>query len=364
MDRLLLASRASVLVLLPLALSLLWWPAGQTAWLALLAGLVLVAWPLALAEKALAVRAEAPLITGMQALTRQSDAPRAWRVMAWSSLSASVLLLVLLALVGGRQLAALLWQAGWLTDLGEAGLWSAATVLLLFAGALRRFSRVPLLLWALLLLPMAAASLWPWLAQPAAADAGLSAAVGLPAQATLLAGGLLLGAGAMVRWPLARPPLALGAGPKLVMMVVGLFLLLALHAGRQWEVMHWLAVLLVLLALAPVLEVGVGELTPRLQSPWLALCLLLVPAVLLSQWVTLLGTPTDVVLLAQLLLTWMAVNTLLLSLYAGWVMKVGHARRALALPSEAVYNLWRVAVRWLAPITLLLGLYRLWSGAA
>ena len=36
-------------------------------------------------------------------------------------------------------------------------------------------------------------------------------------------------------------------------------------------------------------------------------------------------------------------------------MKMSHARKALNLPSEAAYNVWRIAIRWVAPITLLAG---------
>lgn len=363
MDRLLLVSRASLLVWLPLALSLLWWPGQWALAGTVLAGLLLAAWPLALAEQALAARAEAPPIPGLQALTRQSDARRAWRFIAWSGLLASGLLLVVLALVGGRLLAALCWQAGWLTSLGEAGLWSAASVLLLFLGALRQFSRVPLPLWWLLLLPLAGLALWP-APQLDGGTQPASVALGLPADAALLAGALLLGAGALLRWPLAKPVLVLGTGLKLAAMLLFVLVLLALHAGRDWALMQGLAVVLVLLALSPVMAVGVAELAPRLQSTLLSLCLLLVPSVLLVQWVTLTGAASDVLLLAQVLITWLAINALVMSIYAGWVMKVGHARRALALPSEGLYNLWRVAVRWVAPVTLVLGLYRFWLAGA
>jgi SNF family Na+-dependent transporter len=63
----------------------------------------------------------------------------------------------------------------------------------------------------------------------------------------------------------------------------------------------------------------------------------------------------------QAVLVWMAVNALILAIYAGWIMKIGHARKALQLPSEGVYNLWRVGIRWVAPVTLLVALYQWFS---
>jgi SNF family Na+-dependent transporter len=38
-----------------------------------------------------------------------------------------------------------------------------------------------------------------------------------------------------------------------------------------------------------------------------------------------------------------------LSLFVGWIMKISHVRKALNLPSEGLYNLWRVMVRLVVP---------------
>jgi SNF family Na+-dependent transporter len=40
-------------------------------------------------------------------------------------------------------------------------------------------------------------------------------------------------------------------------------------------------------------------------------------------------------------------------IFAGWAMKVSHARKELNLPSEAIYNVWRVAVRLVVPLAVL-----------
>ena len=41
------------------------------------------------------------------------------------------------------------------------------------------------------------------------------------------------------------------------------------------------------------------------------------------------------------------------ALLTGWIMKISHVRKALNFSSEAVYNVWRVAIRLLVPITVL-----------
>jgi len=41
------------------------------------------------------------------------------------------------------------------------------------------------------------------------------------------------------------------------------------------------------------------------------------------------------------------------ALLTGWIMKISHVRKTLNFSSEAVYNVWRVAIRLLVPITAL-----------
>ena len=43
-----------------------------------------------------------------------------------------------------------------------------------------------------------------------------------------------------------------------------------------------------------------------------------------------------------------------LSVYSGWAMKISHARKELNLPSELLYNLWRVAIRIVCPLAIIL----------
>lgn len=47
---------------------------------------------------------------------------------------------------------------------------------------------------------------------------------------------------------------------------------------------------------------------------------------------------------------------LLLSIFAGWQMKISHLRKSLNFGNEAFYNLWRVAIRLVVPLALLLAL--------
>jgi hypothetical protein len=51
-----------------------------------------------------------------------------------------------------------------------------------------------------------------------------------------------------------------------------------------------------------------------------------------------------------------SIAVLLLSVFAGWQMKISHLRKSLNFSNEAVYNLWRVAIRLVVPLALLLAL--------
>lgn len=51
-----------------------------------------------------------------------------------------------------------------------------------------------------------------------------------------------------------------------------------------------------------------------------------------------------------------SIVVLLLSVFAGWKMKISHLRKSLNFGNEALYNLWRVAIRLIVPIALVLAL--------
>ena len=44
------------------------------------------------------------------------------------------------------------------------------------------------------------------------------------------------------------------------------------------------------------------------------------------------------------------------AIFSGWQMKISHLRKALSFDHEAVYNLWRIAVRLVIPAAIVLAL--------
>ncbi len=360
--------RTAHALLLALATIVLLAPAGAGDVLLAGLGLLLAAWPLALAERALGLRARKPLLTGMQGLTREADARRGWRILAWSSLAASVLALALMSLLAG----ALITQSVQTLTADLAGLpagaqlWPIMTVLALLTGLLRPLGRAPVLVWllpVLLLLVVLALQVQGAAITPLQTD--LPRVGALPVEAALLVGALGLGGGLGVLWQQAPVD-----GHRLSVRGLMLSLLLAavvltgLHLGAGGLLATLLAAVIAVLAITALVQPALAVAQERGLKPVMALMLIFVPTVLITEAIWFFGGIDALPALGRVLAVWMTLNLLVLAFFAGWVMKVSHVRKALQLPSEGVYNLWRVAVRWVAPITLVVALARLLQALA
>lgn len=360
--------RTAHALLLALAMVVLLAPASAANWLIAGLGLLLAAWPLALAERALALRARKPLVSGMQVLTREADAARGWRVLAWSSLGASVLALALVSLLAGL----LATQALQTLAAGQAGLpagvqlWPVLTIVALLTGLLRPLGKAPVLVWLLpviLLLVVLALQLQKGGVTPLQTD--ILRVGALPPDAALLIGALGLGGGLGVLWQLAPQDGSRLSGRGLALtLVLAAGVLAGLLCGAGGLLATLLACVAALLAITALVQPALAMAQARGLTPFMALTLIFVPVVLISEAIWFFGGSDALPDLGRVLAVWMTFNLLVLAVFAGWVMKISHVRKALQLPSEGLYNLWRVAVRWLAPITLLLALFRLLQALA
>ncbi len=67
----------------------------------------------------------------------------------------------------------------------------------------------------------------------------------------------------------------------------------------------------------------------------------------------------------NLLIVLTCVSVLMLSIFAGWQMKISHLRKSINFNSEFTYNLWRVAVRIIIPLAVIIamvGWIKSWFG--
>ena len=346
---------------------------------------LLLALPLRMAELALGRRSQRGLIDGMASLTREADAPRFYRFWSWGSLATSLLALSLVGICTGWSLAYLLHlitttatypldytplQARWLPLLG-------IILAFMISGVCsdRGWLRLPHVLYGLgsllliLLLICLAWSGWPphtthvliqantWLLALrltlllGAGNIGTwyMAAVYLPRD-TKLAGFTLLTnllqlvlitLMMMILQPLNLPDLP---GSRLILLSIprALASSTALHAASFYLAMAIAGILAITALLEPMHRV--------LMERKIAIR----PALLLTTTLGLLMTGIWLLPFANTIFTTLLlVLSLVLCIFAGWTMKISHLRKLLNLPSEFIYNLWRVAVRILIPLSLL-----------
>lgn len=369
--------RAGQLLALMLALSVIFVPATGFSWPLGLLGALLVGLPLLLAEQAMAVRAKQPGIAGMQLLTREADAARGWRFPAYAGLALSVAFSAVFALVSGlllTQVVQTLWQPltsilGLSASAAPAGaaLWPVLTLLSLLIALGRSIRTVPMWLWlavTLILLALLGVEMANHQTIPLITDLGLIA--GLPntgtINASLLAGALVAGGGmsaaATLRLHYGELKSMLAVPAITALFVIAVF---ALHHGGGSAAAALLGVVVTQLGLSASLAPALAEARQRNLPALVAPLAVIIPVTLLAESLWLWGDVSTLGLLVQLIAVALALNLLVLSIYAGWVMKISHLRKAVNLPSEQLYNLLRVALRLLAPITLLVAMAKAWG---
>jgi NSS family neurotransmitter:Na+ symporter len=344
------------------------------AWLL---GLFLLALPLLLLELMLGRRSRRSPLDGLAFLTREADARRFWRAAAWGAALASLLALAAVALVAGGSIQVLAHDAGLVSaavtevsatglalPLGTGSLFLFAAALSLLKPELRSWLLLGVLVLVLLFLALAAL-------------AGIGAAETLYQPRALSSEDW--------RQALRLSLLSLGGGLG-VLWLCGMRLSREAPLGRLALGLLLLQAVLAALLLPALASLAPGVAPPTGLSLWMLLGALILIALfslkLIAEPVLLhlielgLGRLPSVVLvfaaaavLAEVLwfsslmegvrglLTVLSLLLLLvlfgLSVFAGWGMKISHARKELALPGEAIYNVWRVAVRLAAPLVIL-----------
>lgn len=336
-------------------------------WLLWLVAMVLVSLPVIYAEIALAYRsADAPL-AGMQKLTREADASALWRSFGWLAALVSIIIAAVVisgastgllaaltelnstpnvpsfAVAGGLMVIAII-----LSLLGVAPLPIGLGLMLigLVLGAINGLPRIDFAMtgislseWsravALALVSVGAGTGLYWFGQHLAVKQTLSAvdvdnynAQRVPAKAQYRATTLVLpiwivqllvGMVALFISGLSLPPIGQLAYWLGVLFVVSYLL----HYAAQ-QLAHKFGVVL---GLVLTFIIGVG-LVIMIPTTWLV----------------------------GLLVVISSIAVLLLSVFAGWRMKISHLRKSLNFGNEAFYNLWRIAIRLVVPLALILAL--------
>ncbi|MDO5769758.1 MAG: hypothetical protein Q4P13_09655 [Psychrobacter sp.] len=336
-------------------------------WLLWLVAMIVVALPMIFAEIALAYRSGQTPSSGMQILTREADASVLWRSFSW--LAALVAMLIAALAVSdassGLQLALGDWGVAFSvpTFALSAGLMVIALMLsLLGAGTLP----VGLILMIIGLALGLLGGLPHWqfaMTEVSLAEWGRAVALAL----------VSVGAGTGIYWfayyatfnrsieathhsdspAQSRSAAGLHRSSKQVLPIWGLQLIAGLAAlllsGLSLPPLGKLFYLIGVLCVSAYLLYYAGEQVKVKFGLVMSLVLVLALSILMA---ALLPTAWLVILLVII----SSVAALLLSVFAGWQMKISHLRKSLNFSNEAFYNLWRVAIRIAVPLAMILAL--------
>ena len=339
-------------------------------WLLWLLAMVVVSLPVIYAEIALAYRsAEAPL-AGMQKLTREADASALWRGFGWLAALVSI---IIAALVISGASTGILTALTELNSAPEVPGFAIAVGLMVIAALLSLLGVTPLPIGLGLML----IGLFFGLANglPNITFAMTNISLGEWARAVALAL-VSVGAGTGLYW------FGQNRISKQAVTAVGIDNHYAQNPSRAQASSEYRATKLVLPIWILQLLVGVvalfisgmtlppiGQLlywagvifvasyllhysTQQLAHKFGLLVSLVITAVIAI--VLVVAIPT--IWLVGILVIISSIAVLLLSVFAGWQMKISHLRKSLNFGNEAFYNLWRVAIRLIVPVALLLAL--------
>ena len=339
-------------------------------WLLWLLAMVLVSLPVIYAEIALAYRsAEAPL-AGMQKLTREADASALWRGFGWLAALVSI---IIAALVISGASTGILTALIELNSAPEIPSFAIASGLMVIAALLSLLGVTPLPIGLGLMviglifgvangLPnvtfaMTNVSLSEWARAVALALVSVGAGTGLywfgqnlvSKQAATAVGIDNHNAQTSSHTDSAKEYRA----TKLVLPIWILQLLVGVVAlfisGMALppigQLLYWVGVLFVASYL-------LHYSTQQLAHKFGLLVSLVITAVIAI--VLVVAIPT--IWLVGILVIISTIAVLLLSVFAGWQMKISHLRKSLNFGNESFYNLWRIAIRLIVPVALVLAL--------
>ncbi|KRG35925.1 hypothetical protein [Psychrobacter sp. P11G3] len=336
-------------------------------WLLWLLAMVLVALPVIYAEIALAYRSVEGPLAGMQKLTREADVSPIWRSFGWLAALVSIVIAALVISGASTSILSALTELNSVPDVPSfavaAGLMVIA-VLLSLLGVTPLPIGLGLMVIGLLLgfangvpsagFAMTDVSLTEWARAVALALVSVGAGTGLYwFGQNLVSKQTVTAVEANHQQVKNRAATREYRATKLVLPIWVLQLLIGVVAlftsGMSLppigQLLYWSGVLFVA---SYLLHYSTQQLTHKFG--------LLVSLIITFAVALLLVVAIPTAWLVGILVIISSIAVLLLSVFAGWQMKISHLRKSLNFSNEAVYNLWRVAIRLVVPLALLLAL--------
>lgn len=312
-------------------------------WLLWLGTMILLALPIGYLEIALAKRSQTTALQALSSLTRDADASPKWRIVGW-------LAVVFVPFFAGSMLmtATLVTSQQLGLDLSSQVVFAIfAVVALALSFIPRQFLIVLTLLGVLAALVLANVmgthlQAWHW--------TGVEFKEwGNATVLALVASGLGLG----LYWQSSLAAVKQQDAATTAVLPIWVAQLLAVIAFGFFSVQTQLPALVWVFAATMSAALLIQFAKEQLAQRQLAIVM---------QWLILLAAiaiwavPQVEQIFNTLLMLWGLVICLVYALFAGWIMKISHLRKAMGFSNELFYNLWRIAIRIVLPLSIVVAM--------
>lgn len=312
-------------------------------WLLWFGTMFILALPIAYLEIALAKRSKTTALNALSSLTRDADASQRWRIVGWMA----VVFIPFLA--GG-----VLFNIGQVTVQNTAFAAQsniAFIILAILALALSYLPRQILVILtavtviiSLILANVFGTALQPWHITPIEFKEWGNATI-----LALVASGLGLG----LYWQTSFLQIQQQENSTKTALPIWIAQLIAVIAfgffAMSTQIPAWSITIAAVVAAALLVQLAREQLVQRQISIVIQFIILLVALLI---W----AIPNVANILNPVLMLWGLVICLIYSIFAGWIMKISHLRKAMNFSNELFYNLWRIAVRVVLPVSIVVAI--------
>lgn len=318
-------------------------------WALWLVTIFILALPLTYLEFALVKRAKTTVLNALLSLTRESDVSINWRLIGWLSVIFMPFLAgAMLANIGHNTLT--LAQFGLSETLLFLGLAVCAAIFSFFPRQILIVLSIVGVITSLITSHFFGLNLETWHVTPLVFKEWGSATV-----LALVASGLGLGIYAQANIQEVNNQektstfvLPLWIAQLLAVIAFGFF-------AVQSQVPAFTMLVTVLFGSALLLQFAIQQVQQRGLNPIIQYMVAFAPMFLWA-WTNAIDYLNLVVMLWGLLIC------LTYAIFAGWMMKVSHLRKALNFNNEMIYNLWRIGVRVVLPLSIIVAMVSVISG--
>lgn len=312
-------------------------------WLLWLGTMVILALPICYLEIALAKRSKTTALEALSSLTRDADASQRWRLVGWLA----VVFIPFLAggmLSNAGQLLSQFAVTGIETHFIFVGLAIAAFVISFVSRQVIVVLTAVAVIASIVLANTTGTTLPEWTLT--------SLVFGEWANATILAL-VASGLGMGIYWQSSlavvknedvatKTALPIWIAQLLAVVAFGFF-------AAQAEIPAFAFIFAVITSAALVLQLAREQLAQRNINSAIQWAILVVATLI---W----AIPSIAPIFNIVLVLWGLLICFIYAIFVGWIMKISHLRKALNFSNEAVYNLWRIAVRIVLPLAIILAI--------